>query len=220
MRTIPCKKCGSLEFYAHGGCKPCAKKRASEWYKNNTEIVKNRAYEWGIKNPEKMAKCRANWLLRNIEKAKKDSAEWKRANPDKVRKAVKKYADRNTEKISKKSAEYHAANKEEINARHRKYCRDNPHLFRIYAQNRIARKKMSSGVLSVNLAEKLFKLQNGKCACCGLPLGEEYHLDHIMPLALGGTNEDWNIQLLKAECNLSKHAKHPIDFMQSKGFLL
>jgi len=41
-----------------------------------------------------------------------------------------------------------------------------------------------------------------------------------MPLALGGKNEDWNIQLLRAECNSRKGAKHPIVYMQEKGFLL
>lgn len=41
-----------------------------------------------------------------------------------------------------------------------------------------------------------------------------------MPLALGGANEDWNIQLLRQRCNNQKKAKHPVDFMQSKGYLL
>lgn len=45
-------------------------------------------------------------------------------------------------------------------------------------------------------------------------------MDHIMPLALGGTNTDDNIQLLCPTCNRSKHAKHPVDFMQQRGFLL
>jgi 5-methylcytosine-specific restriction endonuclease McrA len=88
-------------------------------------------------------------------------------------------------------------------------------------QNRRARKNASAGKLSFNLAEKLFKLQHGKCACgCKKHLGKDYHLDHIMPLALGGANTDNNIQLLRKQCNWQKHAKHPIDFMQSRGFLL
>jgi 5-methylcytosine-specific restriction endonuclease McrA len=45
-------------------------------------------------------------------------------------------------------------------------------------------------------------------------------MDHIIPLALGGTNTDDNIQLLRAKCNKQKGAKHPIDFMQQRGFLL
>jgi len=74
---------------------------------------------------------------------------------------------------------------------------------------------------SPNLSEKLFVLQKGICACgCQQPLGRDYHLDHRMPLALGGTNTDDNVQLLTKLCNLQKGKKHPIDFMQSRGFLI
>ena len=86
--------------------------------------------------------------------------------------------------------------------------------------NRRARMLEVGGKLSSGLSGRLFKLQRGKCACCKLPLGDDYHLDHIIPIDLGGANEDWNIQLLRAKCNCQKHNTHPIDFMQSKGFLL
>jgi len=36
----------------------------------------------------------------------------------------------------------------------------------------------------------------------------------------GGSNTDDNMQLLRKLCNLQKHAKHPVDFMQERGFLL
>ena len=76
------------------------------------------------------------------------------------------------------------------------------------------------GVLTLGLSLRLFQLQKGKCACCKKPLGSNYHMDHIMPLALGGTNTNDNIQLLRARCNLQKQAKHPVDFMQQRGYLL
>jgi len=87
-------------------------------------------------------------------------------------------------------------------------------------RNRRARKKGNGGKLSPNIKIKLYELQRGRCACCRQPLGADYHLDHIMPLALGGQNVDSNMQLLRAVCNLSKGAKHPVDYMQRKGMLL
>ena len=86
--------------------------------------------------------------------------------------------------------------------------------------NRRARVRETGGKLSSDLADKLFKLQKGKCPCCAQPLGDDYHLDHKMPIALGGSNTDGNMQLLRAVCNLQKAKKHPIDFMQIRGFLL
>jgi len=96
----------------------------------------------------------------------------------------------------------------------------NPEARRIFAQNRRAKERAGGGVLSKGLAEKLFVLQKGKCPCCGEPLGADYQLDHKMPISLGGANEDGNIQLLAKSCNLRKQAKHPVDFMRARGFLL
>lgn len=99
--------------------------------------------------------------------------------------------------------------------------KSHPENMRINNHNRRARKRENGGVLSRDIADKLYKLQRGRCACgCGKNLGDDYHLDHIMPIKLGGANKDCNIQLLRPFCNTQKHAKHPIDYMQSKGFLL
>jgi len=84
----------------------------------------------------------------------------------------------------------------------------------------MAKKRANGGYLSIGIIKKLFALQKGKCACCGIPLGDDYHLDHIMPISLGGKNNDWNVQLLRKLCNLQKQNKHPVEFMQSRGFLL
>lgn len=100
-----------------------------------------------------------------------------------------------------------------------KWFSENPEARRIYNRNRRAINR-ATGKLSTSLAAKLFKLQRGKCACCGEPLGADYHLDHIMPLALGGSNTDDNAQLLRARCNLQKNAMHPVEFMRQRGFLL
>jgi 5-methylcytosine-specific restriction endonuclease McrA len=90
----------------------------------------------------------------------------------------------------------------------------------VYCQNRRKRAKENGGKLSKEIVQKLLILQKRKCACCGEPLGNKYHIDHIVPLFLGGKNEDSNVQLLRQRCNQQKSFKDPIDFMQSKGFLL
>jgi len=63
-------------------------------------------------------------------------------------------------------------------------------------------------------------LQKNKCAVCKVSISGGYHIDHIMPLKLGGKHEPLNLQLLCPHCNLTKSAKHPVDFMQEKGFLI
>lgn len=128
---------------------------------------------------------------------------------------------KNREKILDNGRSYYAENRENILKQKSAYLKANPELHRIQIQNRRAKQRASGGKLSKGLADRLFSLQRGKCACgCKQPLGTDYHLDHIMPLALGGSNTDGNIQLLRSKCNHQKSSKHPVDFMRQRGFLL
>ena len=45
------------------------------------------------------------------------------------------------------------------------------------------------------------------------------HLDHILPLALGGRHDDDNLQLLCGTCNMRKGARDPTEFAQANGKL-
>ena len=137
--------------------------------------------------------------------AKIRQKKWREAHPDKKREATRRWRESNIERAR------------EVNAN---WNKSNPDSMRLILQNYRA-KKRDSGILSKGLAQRLYNLQRGLCACgCGEKLGKDYHLDHIMPIALGGRNADDNIQLLKSTCNRQKHSKHPIDFMQERGFLL
>jgi 5-methylcytosine-specific restriction endonuclease McrA len=186
-----CPKCqAETERNKKGDCKPCDKRRKSAKYAENPQKVKDRVFAWRALNPDKTKATKAAWQKSNLEKSNASKARWALENPEKVKAATLAWA------------------------------KANPKANRIRQQNRRALKGVNGGKLSKGLAEKLFKLQKGKCLCCKQPLGESYHLDHIVPLALGGSNTDDNIQLLRQQCNLQKSAKHPIDFMQQRGFLL
>lgn len=174
----------------HPYCKECNSSISAEWRAKNRDRIKAKDAARYIAKCDHIKAMSLAWYYANRERAIAKQAAWYASNKD-------------------KAAIY--------NARKRAL---RPEICRIYHQNRRARIRSNGGKLSIGLAERLFKLQRGKCACCGKPLGTDYHLDHIMPLALGGTNEDKNIQLLRATCNLSKQHKHPIEFMQKRGFLL
>lgn len=68
--------------------------------------------------------------------------------------------------------------------------------------------------ISHELKERLYKKQNGICAVCGEPLGEEMkyvHVDHIIPWMLVGDELKNNYQCLCQTCNECKSAR--IDYM-------
>lgn len=92
-----------------------------------------------------------------------------------------------------------------------------PDQAREYARKR--RGKMI-GRLPRGTVSRIGEAQKWKCIACKNCIKDQYHVDHTMPLAKGGEHEPRNLQLLCPTCNLTKSAKHPIDFMQEKGFLL
>lgn len=60
--------------------------------------------------------------------------------------------------------------------------------------------------------------QNFTCPYCLADLADGYHVDHYMPLALGGSNWPDNLQCTCPTCNMRKGAKHPSDWHKELGF--
>jgi 5-methylcytosine-specific restriction endonuclease McrA len=145
---------------------------------------------------------------------------YRQANKEKLSAKKKEYYQSNKEKRDAYNKSYKQANPEKIAGYDKKYNQANPEVKRRADHKRRALKKQVGGQLSKGITEKLMKLQRGKCAVCNTSVKNGHHLDHILPIALGGVNEDSNIQILCPTCNRSKGAKHPQDFMMSRGFLL
>ena len=166
----------------------------------------------------------ATAILSPLKFCKKCQCETKRYKGDRCKPCSDAKAElwrsRNPEKSKQIRAFYVAANPEKQRAFSKKWRHENPEAIRIKSQNRRARQRIVGGKLSKGLTERLFKLQCGKCACCGLSLGYNYHLDHIMPLALGGSDWPSNLQCLCPSCNMSKNAKDPIMWANENGRLL
>lgn len=57
--------------------------------------------------------------------------------------------------------------------------------------------------------KSLVAAQRDLCARCAVVMHDVYHVDHIVPLRLGGRNSRQNLQLLCVLCNLKKGAREP-----------
>ena len=51
---------------------------------------------------------------------------------------------------------------------------------------------------------KIVENQNKKCSICNCDLDKSFHIDHIIPLAANGTDEDENLQALCIPCHFDK----------------
>lgn len=154
---------------------------------------------------------------------------WREANPElnkkrdaeSYRRAPEKYKARAARRRLEKPAElkvyfrkHHAENAERKRAAVRVWRLANPVKARIGGHNKRAKKRANGGKLSPGLVDCLFSEQGGLCVYCFSDLSETgYHLDHYMPIVLGGRNIDPNAQLTCPTCNCRKNAKHPLDFL-------
>lgn len=189
-------------------------------YAANKEAVKARVAKHRAANRDKANARNAAYYAAKSEAKRAERAIW-RAGADVRAKAYDAARYTANAKVSNaKSTAWRMANLERSKLSNKVWWAANTERSAIYQNNRRARKLASGGLLSKDLRAKLFALQKGKCPCCRENLGARYHLDHIMPLALGGSNTDDNMQLLRQRCNNQKQAKPPIEFMQSRGFLL
>ena len=213
MKT--CAACGlekSLESFS-----PKRKKSGSISHQSKCKVCRAESARLErIKNPDAVrATARLVNAGKTAEQKKKQAeylAEWRRNNKEKV--ATYRTKDV-VQKYSKTRYEKHS---QSIKLKVSAYRKKNPEKVRALNQSRRGLKR--SGKLSPDIIKTLLSKQKGLCVCCRKKLGRDFHLDHIIPLSLGGSNTDENVQLLKAKCNLQKNAKHPVDFMRERGFLL
>lgn len=119
-----------------------------------------------------------------------------------------------------KGRERYRENPEHYREKSRRRQRAEPETFATYARQRRGRIANAGGTHTKEDVEAINKRQKYKCAECGVSTRYKYDVDHIMPLALGGSNAASNLQILCPTCNRSKSALHPIDFANRRGRLL
>lgn len=131
---------------------------------------------------------------------------------EEVKDRARSYHQDHKEECNRRSRARHHAHKEEANERTRQWFLDHPEAKNAYEMNRRARKRNNGGTHTGEDRIAQFERQNGKCFYCNKKMGDDWQIDHVMPLSLGGSNGPENLVATCKECNMSKKAKHPMDF--------
>lgn len=118
-------------------------------------------------------------------------------------------------KVRRRSKE----SREVLAARTRRYRKLHPEKVREFTLRRKALRGKGAKLPAGTIA-RLLLLQGKKCAICKTSVENGYHVDHIYPIAKGGTHTPDNVQILCPTCNVRKSDKHPIQYMQERGMLL
>jgi 5-methylcytosine-specific restriction endonuclease McrA len=110
--------------------------------------------------------------------------------------------------------------KKEIKKKFKKLKKNNPEKFKAYQHNTRLKRREAEGNYTKKDILFLLEKQRYKCAICKKCVKKKYHVDHIQPLARGGTHWPRNLQILCPFCNVNKSSKDPLFFMRQMGFLL
>lgn len=146
-------------------------------------------------NPERKREADRRRYLRDKKKRRQLALKWRAENPER--------------------------NKELARVGTKRWRVKHPEKAREGWHKRRARERNARGSFSAADLREIRKLQRNRCARCRKSLKhKKAHVDHIIPLAKGGTNDRTNIQLLCAPCNLTKAARDPIDDARRLGRLL
>lgn len=202
-------------------CHRCDADRKQEIRRINPEKNKEIAKKSRLKHAQARRDDNKRWREKNAAALKISKKKYVEDNREKVANAKNKYYLDNKEKCLALSKKHHAENKEHYAYLNKKWRENNRDQVRLNNRNRKKKIKEAEGSHTVKDINNIFNLQFGKCAACYEKLvNKNYHVDHIQPLALGGSNFPRNLQILCPPCNMSKGAKPPEEFYILRGFLL
>lgn len=200
-----------------GACSKCVRLRVAKRKRENPEAVKKsyaRQKERYASDPEYR------------EKIRKRAAAWYVDNHDRARSTRKTYYEENKDlMLADNRARWHRYREDpEWVARERKRkveeYRQHPERRIASWSGRRAREKGAEGKFTTADIMFLLESQKWKCVYCFVSLRDGYEVDHIMPIAKGGTEWPSNLQCLCRPCNRRKSAKDPIVFANEMGRLL
>jgi 5-methylcytosine-specific restriction endonuclease McrA len=227
-----CSKCKASkelsEFSAHRGakaaksgirstCKACDFEYNKIYRTKNREKVNATKREWASKNKNKISGYDKDYREKNREKLVTRSKQWYEANKETVSAKAKIYRIENRDKKAAIDKKWSAANRDKTRASSRRWRERNPEKAKLVRQNNEAkhpfrgrlkqqkrRQRIRENGLFLVTQEDAKKLLSGVCFYCGAP---SKHIDHVVPVARGGSHSIGNLVGACQKCNQSKGSK-------------
>jgi 5-methylcytosine-specific restriction endonuclease McrA len=172
--------------------------------------------KWRSENPEKakasQKKSDAKRYAANPEKRKAQSAKRYVTNPEKVKAQVAQWQADNPDKVKANAAKGRAVHPEREKARLAQWAIDHPGRNRARSQRR--RVRIRNGITEKFTDLEIFERDEWICQLCLEPIDpllksgpRRVELDHIRPIAKGGSHTRANVQATHQWCNRSKGSK-------------
>lgn len=157
----------------------------------------------------------AAYRERNHDRLTTNKAVWYQENRARLLAKAKSRAAVNRDRILAYQAEYYATHTEKVRATVAAYRLANPEKKRHLENRRRARKAGNGGSHTLQERRAKFAECGNRCAYCHAE--KPLTVDHLVPLARGGTDDISNIVPACRSCNSKKNARTAEEFLQSRG---
>lgn len=173
-------------------------------------------------DPEYRRKAReraAAWLKKHPDLAKANSRtrakQWRDENPEEARRRVRASSKKHAAARKARNRARYLANKERLAEKQREYHRKHPEKLSVAKGRRRARMAQAPGSgVSASAWRARMNEFGGKCAYC---LGDATTMDHVVPLAGGGSHDIENVVPACKTCNSRKGSKSLLQFVMAGG---
>lgn len=158
------------------------------------EYMRDHQREYRRLHPDRTKATARRSYAKHADKRRAEKRAQHRANPDLIRRSLRKSYLKHRARRLEEMRIWRRANKQKV-------------LLWMRGWKAARRAAGIVGRFTPQDVERLLIAQQGKCVGCTTDLHEKFEVDHIVPLARGGTNAPDNLQLLCPFCNKSKGAK-------------
>lgn len=174
-------------------CMICISRRHKDYRKRNPEKKREGNARHYRENKERYAELSRQWRTTNRERKRETDREWEKSNRERVRANRRKWRANWSEERREQEAQYR-----------REWRKQNPEKARAIFHKRLARTRAAEGNFTAEQWKAVLDFYEHTCLCCGEQ--GKVTVDHVVPLARGGSNGIENLQPLCQSCNSRKNA--------------
>lgn len=192
----PCKQGHvALRRVSDNRCLECSKEQAAKYRSNHAEEVSRRARQFREDNRDFIRERERRYYNENLEDYRNTGLRYRRKNRKKAKRKAKEYYDTNTEHCRKVRREYARNNRGRLNA--------------LESKRRAQKIKATPAWADHEAMVKIYE----ECKRITDATGEQYHVDHIIPLQsdiVCGLHCEDNLRIIPKEDNLRKRNSHEL----------
>lgn len=175
-----------------------AAERSRRWRERHPGAQAKAYAAWVKANYSYVLECNRQWYARNREQRAEKNREWYKNHPGYWKK-------RSRAKLNTVERAYYARNATRLAAEKREYNRTHPAKVKASNLRQRAQRTAAPGYASPEQIAARIAYYGGRCAYCQTGVYEQ--LDHVIPIARGGSNWPANLRPACRRCNQSKKAK-------------